>query len=65
MCSSDLGGSRLPGLDSIIAGNVNCVVEIAKPLSSITVPTDLNEQEHRELQHDFTVALGLALRGVF
>lgn len=58
------GGSCLRGLDQLIASNVHCMVEIANPLSLIRVPSDLNEQGHRELQYDFTVALGLAIRGV-
>lgn len=58
------GGSRLRGLDKLIASNVNYEVEIANPLVNLTLPSGVDDYGRGELQHDFAVALGLAARGV-
>lgn len=58
------GGSRLSGLDELIAGGLNCEVDIANPLVNINSLSELNDHSRWELQHDFAVALGLAARGV-
>lgn len=58
------GGSRLQGLDKAIASGINCAVQVANPLDLFSLPSDLDEYQQRELRYDFTVALGLAVRGV-
>lgn len=58
------GGSRLHGLDEAIAANVNYPVETADNLPLLTLPGGINDRDNIELKHEFTVALGLAARGV-
>lgn len=58
------GGSRLKGLDEKLASGIEREVLLADTLSYLTVPENLNSEAKRELQCDFSVALGLAARGI-
>jgi len=58
------GGSRILNLDKLLASRINCEVEIANPLAGMILPPGIEKDKQRELQHDFAVALGLAVRGI-
>ncbi|MEN6351365.1 MAG: pilus assembly protein PilM, partial [Syntrophomonas sp.] len=58
------GGASLQGLDEALNTQISCPVETADNLESFELSFDGDESVRRELNYDFPVALGLALREV-
>ncbi|MEN6461952.1 MAG: type IV pilus assembly protein PilM [Syntrophomonas sp.] len=58
------GGSRIKSLDVALATGIDQNVEIADTLADLDISNNINETEIQELKHDFSVALGLAVRKV-
>lgn len=57
------GGSRIKNIDQYLSSGLNQQVIIGEPAKNIVFPGDINETEKKEMRYDFSVALGLALRG--
>ncbi|MEA1960271.1 MAG: type IV pilus assembly protein PilM [Bacillota bacterium] len=56
------GGSRIQQLAEILSEGIAREVVVADLLSGIRIPKDISEEEYDDLQHDFSVAIGLAAR---
>ena len=59
------GGSRIPGIEGYLSNSLNRPVLIGGLGEEMELPGELGETEQRALFHDFPVAVGLAVRGVF
>lgn len=59
------GSSYLTNLATLLATEIHCEVQIADPLSCLILPEGVTDNARRELQQDFAVAIGLAMRGLY
>jgi len=58
------GGASVQGLDQFLSTQISCPIYVADPISRFCVPSRADDAAKGGLNYDFTVALGLALRGI-
>lgn len=58
------GGSRLRNLDTYLTSGIGRTVKILDYTPPLWLPEGIAFSERQTLQHDFTIAMGLAVRGV-
>lgn len=58
------GGTGLKGLDTALAAEISCEVQVADFLPRFILPADMDDRAKREINYDLPVALGLSAREV-